>query len=181
MVVSDGQLCTQKSVIRKMIRKTTIIPSMSKLKNDEKSFRYIDSYMGHYLTNSHDYTISDIGELFFTSGPKWADYLMSTRDKIVGLFGLKIVPKISEEEQNHGAFMFEEGEQLNIFKLYNKSESELIMGDIDKHLNFRVSLLLDSTDVDSKKKKILITTVVHIEIGWGSFISFLSNRFIPSS
>ena len=154
---------------------------MSKLKNDEKSFRYIDSYMGHYLTNSHDYTISDIGELFFTSGPKWADYLMSTRDKIVGLFGLKIVPKISEEEQNHGAFMFEEGEQLNIFKLYNKSESELIMGDIDKHLNFRVSLLLDSTDVDSKKKKILITTVVHIEIGWGSFISFLSNRFIPSS
>jgi len=133
---------------------------MSKLKNDEKSFHYIDSYMGQYLTNSHDYTISDIGELFFTSGPKWAEYLMSTRDKIVGLFGLKTAPKISEEERNLRALKFEEGEQLNIFKLYSKSESELIMGDDDKHLNFRVSLLLDSTDGDSKKKKILITTVV---------------------
>ena len=143
-----------------MIRKTTIIPAMSKLKFDEKSFHYIDSYMGQYLTNSHYYTITDISELFFNSGPKWADFLMSIRDKIVGLFGLKTASKISDEERNHGALKFEEGEQLNIFKLYSKSESELIMGDDDKHLNFRVSLLLDSTDVDSKKKKILITTVV---------------------
>jgi len=143
-----------------MIRKTTIIPAMSKLKFDEKSFHYIDSYMGQYLTNSHDYTITDIGELFFNSGPKWADFLMSIRDKIVGLFGLKTASTISEEERNHVVLKFEEGEQLNIFKLYSKSESELIMGDDDKHLNFRVSLLLDSTDVDSKKKKILITTVV---------------------
>ncbi|MDD5283472.1 MAG: DUF2867 domain-containing protein [Bacteroidales bacterium] len=133
---------------------------MSKLKFDEKSFHYIDSYMGQYLTNSHDYTITDIGELFFNSGPKWADFLMSIRDKIVGLFGLKTASTISEEERNHVVLKFEEGEQLNIFKLYSKSESELIMGDDDKHLNFRVSLLLDSTDVDSKKKKILITTVV---------------------
>ncbi|MCK9437976.1 MAG: DUF2867 domain-containing protein, partial [Synergistaceae bacterium] len=85
---------------------------------------------------------------------------MSIRDKIVGLFGLKTASTISEEERNHVVLKFEEGEQLNIFKLYSKSESELIMGDDDKHLNFRVSLLLDSTDVDSKKKKILITTVV---------------------
>ncbi len=143
-----------------MIRKTTIIPAMSKLKNDEKSFHYIDSYMGQYLTNSHDYTITDNGELFFTSGPKWADFLMSTRNKIVGLFGLKSAPTISEEERNHGALKFEEGKQLNIFKLYSKRESELIMGNDDKHLNFRVSLLLDSTDDDSKKKKIHITTVI---------------------
>lgn len=133
---------------------------MSKLKNDEKSFHYIDSYVGQYLNNSHDFTISDIGELFFTSVPKWVDYLMSTRDKIVGLFVLKIAPKISEEERNHEVLKFEEGEQLNIFKLYSKSESELIMGDDDKRLNFNVSLLLDSTDVDKNKKKILITTVV---------------------
>ena len=143
-----------------MIRKTTIIPAMSKLKFDEKSFHYIDSYMGQYLTNSHYYTITDISELFFNSGPKWADFLMSIRDKIVGLFGLKTASKISDEERKHGALKFEEGEQLNIFKLYSKSESELIMGDDDKHLNFRVSLLLDSTDIGSKKKKILITTVV---------------------
>ena len=130
-----------------MIRKTTIIPAMSKLKFDEKSFHYIDSYMGQYLTNSHYYTITDISELFFNSGPKWADFLMSIRDKIVGLFGLKTASKISDEERNHGALKFEEGEQLNIFKLYSKSESELIMGDDDKHLNFRVSLLLITTVV----------------------------------
>ena len=55
---------------------------------------------------------------------------------------------------------FEQGEQLNIFELYTKTENELVMGDDDKHLNFRVSLLFNSTDADKKKKKILITIVV---------------------
>jgi hypothetical protein len=143
-----------------MIRKQTIIPDYSVLKKDEKSFHYIDSFQGQYLINDHDYDIIEIGKLFLTSGPKWANSLMSIRDKIVGLFGLKTAQQLTVDKRNHDNFRFEPGEQLDIFKLFSRSVNELVLGDDDKHLNFRVSLLLDSKSDNKKKRNVIITTVV---------------------
>jgi hypothetical protein len=143
-----------------MIKKQAIIPDYSILKKDEKSFHYIDSFQGQYLITDHDYTIIEIGRLFLTSGPKWANYLMSIRDKVVGILGLKTAQQLTVDDRNHDNFRFEPGEQLDIFKLFSKSENELVLGDDDKHLNFRVSLLLDSNSNNKNKGNVIITTVV---------------------
>lgn len=143
-----------------MIKKQTIIPDSSILKKEEKSFHYIDSFKGQYLINEHDYTITDIGKLFLTGGPKWANTLMLIRDKIVGVLGLKTAQQLTADERNHNNFRFEPGEQLDIFKLFSKSENELVLGDDDKHLDFRVSLLLDSKNDDKKTRNVIITTAV---------------------
>jgi hypothetical protein len=143
-----------------MIIKQNKIPDYSILKNDEKSFHYIDSFQSQNLTIRTDYDIISIGRLFLTSGPKWADRLMLIRDKVVGVFGLKTSEQRTAEARNPDNFKFQVGEQLDIFKVYAKNENELVIGEDDKHLSFRVSLLLDCKNNEIEKKKIMITTAV---------------------
>jgi hypothetical protein len=143
-----------------MIIKQNKIPEYSIMKNDEKSFHYIDSFQSQNLIIKTDNDVISIGRLFLTSGPKWADSLMLIRDKVVGVFGLKTSEQLTAEARNPDNFKFQVGEQLDIFKVYAKTENELVLGDDDKHLSFRVSLLLDCKNNDIEKKKILITTMV---------------------
>jgi hypothetical protein len=130
------------------------------MKNDENSFHYIDSFQSENLIIRTDNDVISIGRLFLTSGPKWADSLMLIRDKVVGVFGLKTSEQLTAEARNPDNFKFQVGEQLDIFKVYAKTENELVLGDDDKHLSFRVSLLLDCKNNDIGKKKIMITTMV---------------------
>ncbi len=130
------------------------------MKNDENSFHYIDSFQSENIIIRTDNDVISIGRLFLTSGPKWADSLMLIRDKVVGVFGLKTSEQLTAEARNPDNFKFQVGEQLDIFKVYAKTENELVLGDDDKHLSFRVSLLLDCKNNDIGKKKIMITTMV---------------------
>lgn len=143
-----------------MVTKQADIPNLSILKKDEKSFHYIDSFQSQCVTKQTDCDISSIGKLFLSSSPKWADYLMSIRDKLVGVFGLKTAGKLTTEQKNPDNFKFEPGEQFDIFKLLDRSENEIILGENDKHLNFRVSLLLEEDTNEVDKKKLTITTAV---------------------
>ena len=143
-----------------MIIKQNKIPEYSIMKNDENSFHYIDSFQSQNISISADYDVISLGKLFLTSGPKWADSLMLIRDKVVGVFGLKTSEQLTAEARNPDNFKFQVGEQLDIFKVYAKTENELVLGDDDKHLSFRVSLLLDCKNNDIGKKKIMITTMV---------------------
>lgn len=158
-----------------MIIKQNKIPDYSILKKNEKSFHYIDSFQSDSLTIGSDNDVISIGKLFLTSGPKWADRLMSIRDKVVGVFGLKTAEQLASEAKNPDNFKFQVGEQLEIFKLYAKTENELVLGDDDKHLSFRVSLLLDCKNDDIGKKKIMITTTVEYKNVFGR-IYFLPVR-----
>ncbi|RIJ45439.1 DUF2867 domain-containing protein [Maribellus luteus] len=144
-----------------MIEKQNKIPDNSILKNDEKSFHYVDSFQSQDATIRPDNDVISIGKLFLTSGPGWADRLMSIRDKAVGVVGLKTAGQLTSEAKNPDNFKFQVGEQLGIFKLYAKTGNELVLGDDDKHLSFRVSLLLDG------KKKIMITTAVEYKNVFG--------------
>jgi hypothetical protein len=52
------------------------------------------------------------------------------------------------------------GEQLGIFELLDKSENEIIVGGDDKHLNLRVSLLLEPMTKVTAKIELIITSCV---------------------
>ena len=150
-----------------MIVKRHKIPEMSMLKHEEPSFQYIDSFESPYLSVGAGFDLVRIGKMFLSGGPKWADTLMSIRDKAVGIFGLKTSNLLTAEEKNPNHFKFIPGEQLDIFKLFDRTENELIMGGDDKHLNLKVSLLIDAQNHGSDKKKIIITTAVHFNHVFG--------------
>lgn len=148
-----------------MIKKYSRIPDQSVLKDEENLFDYIDSFQAEISGEEQQCSMSCIMELFSSSGPQWAGKLMKIRDRIVQLFGLK-TSLASEEYNKLDAIQYEVGKQYGIFELFYKIDNEFVLGENDKHLNFKVSLLLESI-ANSQDKKLSITTAVKFNNIWG--------------
>lgn len=138
-----------------MITLKSTIPDSSILRKQNEPFNYIDSFSICFSDTDNEYGINEIMKLFITCGPGWAGWLMSLRDKIVKPFGLKT----SEDTLPQQSENYKPGSQHGIFKIFDKTDNEIILGENDKHLNFKVSLLLDP-DTNPDNKRISITTVV---------------------
>ena len=136
----------------------------------EMKFDYTDSYLGNIKLVTSDIDIVDIGRSFFLSSPKWVENLMTLRNKIVLLFGLKTGDKDIDRQKLIREFKGNPKEKLGLFKVYAKTENELILGEDDKHLDFRVSLLTDNLSSDDKK--LTISTTVKFN-NWFGKLYFL--------
>lgn len=143
-----------------MVTKRTEIPDRSILKNEERSFDYIDSFRSSFTDKDREIPITTVLKLFASGGPKWANSLMIIRDKIVKPFGLQTSDSIVGEQKDFDDITYEPGERIGIFKLLDKAENELVLGEDDKHLSFVVSLLLDSLEEDPDKRMLSVTTAV---------------------
>ncbi|MDR2206965.1 MAG: DUF2867 domain-containing protein [Flavobacteriaceae bacterium] len=142
-----------------MITKSKL-PDHSILKKNEKTFDYIDSFQGKFIDKSGNISSAEIGKSFFMNGPKWIEKLFALRNKMVALFGLKTSEKITNRTQILNKFKCEKGEQIGLFKVFDRTNDEVILGEDDKHLNFRVSLFIDRQTDDSAHKKLTISTTV---------------------
>ena len=158
-----------------MIIERTDIPSLSLLNQNVPHYDYADSFQGDFSDKLQKIDITDIGRLFFLSGPKWIEVLFSIRNKIVALFGLKTSGKIEDRQKLIENFKFEKGERLGLFKVYDTSIHEIILGEDDKHLNFRVSLYLDESSESKSVKKLTISTTVKFN-NWFGRLYFLPVR-----
>jgi len=92
----------------------------------------------------------------FTHSPGWVTALMNMRNRIVALFGLKgvsaneIKARINRPCPEH----VEVAQQLGIFTLLRLNENEIVLGEDDTHLDFRIILQRNT------KHSVHITTVV---------------------
>ena len=150
----------------------SVLPDKSILKADEKEFDYIDSFQGYFVDKDGIVDSTEIGKSFFASGPKWIDILFSFRNKLVGLFGLKTSEKITDRQKILNNFKCEKGEQIGLFKVFDKTNDEIILGEDDKHLNFRVSLFIDQQNESKIDKKLIISTTVKFNNWFGRLYFF---------
>ena len=114
------------------ILKTTM-PKESDYQNFIESIDYSDTFK--MTLNNNEVSVESIYIDMFSSMPKWINTLMTIRNKIVGVFGLKVeslTPKVRT---------LRIGERVGMFNIYAVSPNEVIAGEDDKHLNFRVSIL----------------------------------------
>ncbi len=153
----------------------TTLPNNSILNTSLKEYDYVDSFYGVLNDIENKITSVDLGKAFFSSGPKWVGQLFNLRNKIVSVFGLKTSGNLVDRQQQLNNFKCEPGEQLGLFKVFNKTENEVIIGEDDKHLNFRVSLFLDKSKTDKSKKNITISTTVEFN-NWFGRLYFLPVR-----
>jgi len=72
-----------------MITKTHQIPFNSLLQKKGEQFNYIDSFQAFITDPNQHVDVVKVLHLFMNSGPKWADHLMSLRDRIVVCLDLK--------------------------------------------------------------------------------------------
>ncbi|MBI1837393.1 MAG: DUF2867 domain-containing protein [Flavobacteriia bacterium] len=148
--------------MNKKIKKITHskLPEQSILNLDSSNFHFIDSFQGIIDDPQNEITSLMVGKAFFTSSPKWVEKLFAFRNKIVSLFGLKTSGKAVNRKELLDNFKCETGEQLGLFKVFGKNEQEVVLGEDDKHLNFRISLFLSPDKNDWNKKTLTISTTV---------------------
>ncbi|WP_431609981.1 DUF2867 domain-containing protein [Chryseobacterium sp. 'Rf worker isolate 10'] len=153
--------------------KKTEFPEESILSKGKKDFDYIDSFEGE-LTNRGNIDITEVGKTFFTSVPKWGKKMFVFRNNVVRLFGLKTGAE-TENKLTKNDFKYEVGEHIGLFKVFDKTNNEIILGEDDKHLDFRVSLLFDKNKDDQEENSLTISTAVKFH-NWLGLLYFLPVR-----
>lgn len=151
------------------ITKTTL-PKNSILNSTK--YEYVDSFQGDYLDAENQINCKDIAKAFFTSTPNWTVKLFELRNKIVSIFGLKISGNTKNKKELLDAFNCEPNEKLGLFRVYYRNENEVILGEDDKHLDFRVSLYKEENPNDKERKKLTISTTVQFN-NWFGKLYFL--------
>ena len=133
---------------------TTQLPTESKCPNFITNIDFQDAY-SVALSNSN-ISIENIYLNIFAHSPKWVDGLLQLRNNIVGLFGLDTYKNSPEISTNN----LKIGSKTGIFRIYAISDNEIIAGEDDKHLDFRVSIL-------KQNEKVIISTLVHYNNNFG--------------
>ena len=127
-------------------------------KGIETCLSHID-FKDTFSTSNHINSVGEVAYLVFGKAPVWVEKLMNLRNFIVKFMGLKTT---KPEDYNT---KFEVGGYIGFFKIYEMSDSEMIMGADDKHLNFRVSIY----DSGEKEFNIKVTTLVQYNNKFGRF------------
>ena len=134
----------------------TRLPSGSQLSVFRRQKDFLDCYRSENV--SEKYSIREAAAMALADGPDWVRRLMHLRNKLVAPFGLK-----SGDVQNRdGENTKQPGpdDRLGIFRVYSQTDNELIMGEDDKHLDFRISVYRDG-------KSLYLATWVHPHNIWG--------------
>ncbi|WCN39432.1 DUF2867 domain-containing protein [Aneurinibacillus uraniidurans] len=129
------------------------LPERSLVEQAFSHIHYADAYKVT-LPNELVCDVDSISRLFLASSPSWVARLMKIRDKLVNLIGLK-----TSKPADLQHITFEPGSQVGIFRVINRSANEIVMGEDDRHLDFRVSILLE--DRNGMKCATVSTTVYY--------------------
>ncbi len=125
---------------------------------------YIDSFRIEF-ENINNYSIDYLTALLFSSIPGWARMLLKLRDFLVMPFGLEtgIIP---EQDTLDTSLHYNIGDRAIVFSVIDRSESEIVMAENDKHLYFRTSLYVEKTS-DQNLENAYLTTLVKFHNIWG--------------
>ena len=96
-----------------------------------------------------------LARFIFSHQPAWIVVLTKIRDVIVAGFGLKTSGQLAQLPGDS------EGKRVSFFRVYSASETEIVLGEDDKHLDFRVSLLCSKRAVPHTGHALTLSTVVH--------------------
>ena len=106
-----------------------------------------------------------------TGFPRWARGLMWLRNRLVSPFGLRTGGGVPSTKQTglSGPFerdlRYEPGDRAVFFTVRQRSDDEIVMGEQDRHLDFRVSVRVARRDEEGSNVE--FTTVVHFNNLWG--------------
>lgn len=137
------------------------LPSASILRKEGNSYDYVDSFLCQFKDKGQNIGTPELAKAFFKNKSKWISFLFALRNKIVGLFGLKTSGDFTDKQKLLDNFQCEPGQRLGLFKVFSKTDNEIVLGEDDKHLDFRVSVFLDQpVNIVDHKTLTISTTVI---------------------
>jgi len=107
--------------------------------------------------------------------PRWTERLLSARNRLVRLVGLKGVGQLRDVHPPASgasavdAGSYRVGDQVGIFLIRHLSDTEVVMGQDDKHLDVQVSLTKHGPPdgAPDRAPTVVVSTVVHIHNAFG--------------
>lgn len=123
---------------------------------------------GAYFHDCYSVAVPDTGQsalqCFLTAvanTPPWINSLMALRNRIVQLVGLKDLGGLGEFNPSKPESAYLPGDRVGIFTLISNTDSEVLLGDNDKHLNVVLSVFKQHSSTDGVVF-VTVTTVVHV-------------------
>jgi len=130
------------------------IPSQSAVATAFKSVNLADAF-SIQLPSDASTNPDVLARFLFSVQPSWIGALTNVRDAIVAGFGLKTAKHLATLSSDPAA------KRISIFRVFSTSETEVVLGENDKHLDFRVSVLCTPDSPSGTGNQLTLSTVVH--------------------
>ncbi len=114
---------------------------------------FLDCYSVEFP--SKDVSIEEVVQRLFLDFPSWVQFLLNIRDGVVRFFGLKTTAGLPTDMSYRPSLKV--GEHVNFFKIESIEEDEVIVGEDDSHLDFRIAIRRDHRE----SEKLYLSTWVH--------------------
>ena len=134
--------------------KPVALPAQSSIATVYKSVNLADAYVVR-LPSGTSGDPDVLWRFVMSHQPSWIGWLTNIRDAVVACFGLKTAKQLSTISAEA------EGGRIAFFKVYGKSDTEIILGQDDKHLDFRLSVLRTPDSSPTIGGQLTVSTVVH--------------------
>lgn len=92
-----------------------------------------------------------LGRFILSKQAPWVNMLMGLRDAMVAGFGLKTAGQLKQGDVAPGE------RRVHIFKIYETTEREILLGEDDAHLDFRLSVMCREV---AGRRQVVVSTVV---------------------
>ena len=112
-----------------------------------------------------------LARFIFSQQAPWITGLMKIRDVLVAGFGLKTSTQLTALDKANRA------KRVGIFKIYSTTEHEIVLGEDDRHLDFRLSVLCSVPPAQPHEQRLVLSTVVHCHNRLGQIYIFLIAPF----
>jgi len=94
-----------------------------------------------------------LAHCIFDRPAPWMTVLLDVRDFAVRRFGLKTARALRNDAAG--------GERIGFFKIFFRGADEIVLGEDDRHLDFRLSVLLQLAAQPGQDTTLILSTVVH--------------------
>jgi hypothetical protein len=146
------------------------VPPESAIANAYASTQLADAYSIE-LPSGTSTDPEVLARFIFAHQAPWISRLTAVRDALVAGLGLKTARHLATLQTRSGAG------RLGIFKIYGTTATEVILGEDDKHLDFRLSVLCSGQSSPGGKRHLTLSTVVHCNNRLGRLYIFLIAPF----
>ncbi len=102
-----------------------------------------------------------LARFIFSHQPAWISRLVTVRDALVAGLGLKTAKQLESLRAMN------KGSRVGFFKIYSTTPTEIVLGEDDKHLDFRLSVLCSGQPSLTGKGHLTMSTVVHCHNSFG--------------
>ena len=134
------------------------LPAQSRIANAYASVHLADAFSIR-LPPSASGDPEVLARFVFSHQAPWVGRLMQVRDALVSRFGLKTGKHLAS--LGGSGSTSRSRSRVGIFKVYSTEASEIVLGEDDKHLDFRVSVLCAGLPASEGGRQLVVSTVVH--------------------